>query len=479
MTMALSARDSQRLWTPPAALSQGAHRVALERPPLRPPTGADTLLLDQLRRLARAPRGWIALVLQLSQLPPPGARTHHRRIALALMQDNARVHEGQVFALSNGDLVLLGPARADPAALAQLLLRLLRAPAVLASLWPLDIEARRLHDELAARLEGQAETHGPAADTQGEPAAADPAPDETRVTDALGALVASLPVETVLHRQTALGVGDRLRPLFREISFSVAALEARLDLHDADADPFLFRHLASLLDRHLLAALTRTLGDGGPLDTAGHEPARQGPGTVPVHLNLTLSGILAPGFLDYARAWAATSAPGAAPPAIEIAFIEACADPAGFAEACARLARFGMEPVLDGVPHLALLLARPALFAPGRLKLDWSPRLAELSAAENAAIDRAIAGIGPHRIVLHRAETEPALHWGLARGIRAFQGRHLDAVQAAMRLTTCPEAAFCTLRQCRERAASGDRPGRTGCANPALLDAAVPESGLA
>lgn len=451
MTMASPARDSQRLWTPPAGPARAPGRVSLHRPQGRAGSGTDALLLDQLQRLARAPRGWVGLVLQPSLMPPPGPLAHHRRVALALMQDNARAHDGQVFALSNGDLVLLGPQRARPASLASLLLRLLRAPDRVASLWPLDSDAERLRSEIAARLEAH----------QANTGEADPAGAADGLTD-------SRPVVSVLHRQTALRPGERMRPLFREIRFSVSALEARLGLYDAVDDPYLVRYLSSRLDRHLLATLARALGDGGPLDTLA-----AGPEAVPIHLNLTLSGILSPEFDRYAEALGRAGGSGRAP-AIEIAFLDACADPAGFAGAETRLERFGMAVVLDAVPHQALLLMHPGRLTAGPLKLDWSPHIARLTAAEQSAIDTAIAEIGPARIVLQQADSEAALHWGRSRGIRDFQGRHLEAMQAALRMRHCPASAACSLRQCRERASAGTRAGRRGCANPALLDQAVP-----
>jgi hypothetical protein len=81
--------------------------------------------------------------------------------------------------------------------------------------------------------------------------------------------------------------------------------------------------------------------------------------------------------------------------------------------------------------------------------------------------------------VLHRAETEPALSWGLQRGIRCFQGRHVDAMLAAERITHCAHALACTLRQCIDRAAATGSAGRIGCKNTAMLDAAHPRAAVA
>ena len=77
--------------------------------------------------------------------------------------------------------------------------------------------------------------------------------------------------------------------------------------------------------------------------------------------------------------------------------------------------------------------------------------------------------------MLARADTEAALRWGMANGIRRFQGRHADAMLAAARIVDCAYASGCTLPQCIARAAAADPEGRRSCRNPGLLDAGVPK----
>ncbi|MBV9748890.1 MAG: hypothetical protein JO157_08750, partial [Acetobacteraceae bacterium] len=82
---------------------------------------AERMLLDAARRAQRRGAKMEALTLRLSQLPPPGAKPQHRRIARSLLDEAALRHGGQVFALRNLDLVLLGPeASASGALLARL-----------------------------------------------------------------------------------------------------------------------------------------------------------------------------------------------------------------------------------------------------------------------------------------------------------------------------------------------------------------------
>src|SRR6185312_4818534 len=81
--------------------------------------GAERLLSDAARRAATpglAPPELVALAVRLAAVPPPGPQPHHHRVARAMLDEAAQHHGGQVFALGNGDLVLLAPAAALRAA---------------------------------------------------------------------------------------------------------------------------------------------------------------------------------------------------------------------------------------------------------------------------------------------------------------------------------------------------------------------------
>ena len=467
---------------------------------VRPPaehTGAEQMLSEAARRASRQPSGRLAFVLHLSRLSPPAPRPHHRRIARAILQDVAQRHEGQVFAPRNGDLVLLcragsstseraGTAPADPAALPAIMARLLARdapdPGLLVSVWPLDRAAAALAAYAQARLDESGD---------GVANVADPTVVPGEV-DALGGLVATGGIQDMLQRQTAIvlqaprrsdsaagGVpGPALRPLYREVSFSIAALEARIRAGgQASADPFLFRHLAGRLDRRMLDVLCHEVGSGGPLDVTSGAPAPGGTVSMSrgprLHLNLTVPAVLSDGFSMLAQA--CRDASGAL--GVEISLMEACADAKGFARARAVVRAAGMVLVLDGISHLTLLLARPERLDADLIKLDWSPRLTELRTTEQRQLAAAVERIGSHRLVLHRAETEAAIRWGVAHGIIRFQGRYVDSMLGASRIVACALSEHCTLRQCVERASATGLGGRVGCGNLRLLDASAPSQG--
>ncbi len=392
------------------------------------------------------------LVLRLSHLHAPGPRPHHRRIAATLLNEAVTTHGGQVFACPSGDLVVL----TEPAAATRListLTQLFRAESPgadrLLALWLLPA------DEAAAR-----------AHLAGAPAPLDRAEDAPVPLGAVAvveAVLASAAVDQLMRRQGAVRISRAgMQPLYQELTVSLAALEARMagctDAQEAPmgalmADRFLFRHLAARLDRRVLDALA-----GGGLTTG-----------LTLHLNLTVPGILSRAFARLAAAL-----PNDAQLGVEVQFMEAVADLPRFAAACQVLRDAGCRLVLDGVNHGLLSLARPGALDPDLLKLDWSPQMATLPGRERRLLAQSVAALGPDRIVLHRAETEAALVWGRAHGISRFQGRHVDAMLAAARLSACRFASGCTLRQCVDRAAATGPAGRAGCRDTALLDATHP-----
>lgn len=400
----------------------------------------------------------MALVLHLSRMAPPAPRPYHRRIARAVMDDAAQRQAGQVFALPNDDLLLLFRAEEEASPLTAMLARLFQVdmpdPAGLITLWSLKRDGAALLRYAQAR----------ALDALPDPVLTEPK-GSAQAIDALQSVIEQSRITDLMQQQTAIllvpGREGRLQPLFREVTFSVAVLEARIAATgQAHADPFLFRHLASRLDGRMLDLLRQDLLANGSL-TAG----ARGQGPMP-HLNLTLSGVMSDPFARFAAACRAVGAQVG----VEIPLVEACADPEAFMAARTRLRAAGLTLVLDSVSHHALMLTVPAVLEPDLIKLDWSPRLPEAG----PAVEQAVRMLGQGRVVLHRAETEDALSWGLAHGIRRFQGRQVDAMLAAGRIGACASGRLCSMRQCMERASATGPGGRAGCDNPALLAAAAP-----
>ncbi len=403
-----------------------------------------------VQRCLRTGQNWAVIVLHLSALLPPAPRPHHRRIAGAILSDAALRHGGQVFTQPSGDLAML--CRTDGVAgTAETLARLFHVDAprieALLTLWRLPSDA--------ASVFAYADRDDDAATPLEEKLNLSASPMLPAATNAIDALLATARLSDLLRQQIAIRLDGGMRPVFREVAFSTAALQARIAvMGPAQGDPFLLHHLAARLDERMLGSMAERLP----------------PGDLPLHVNLTVTGVLSDAFLPFARAIEQAGVEAA----VGLSLLDAGADPAAFHVASARLRGHGFAVAINGMGHAALLLARPQAAGADVVKLDWSARIPACSKRDAAALAEALDRIGPDRVVLQRSETEAAVAWGMAHGIRRFSGRHVDAMLAAARLAACRFAADCTLRQCVERASATGPAGRVGCRNVAGLNAGCP-----
>ena len=423
---------------------------------------AERQLLDGLARILRAATAksdWVLLVVHLSRIMPAGPKAHHRRIASSVLEDVSGKSAGQLSAMANGDVALLYQPGDAGVAVSELAHRLFQAdipePSMLVSVFPLP-------DAGLAALEY---VRGQVTATR----AALPGPEvqgSARIIAALDKMLLTATSEELMHRQTGVlirpGQAEPMVPLYREVAMSMAVLERRLAASgQAQADPFLFSHLATQLDRRMLAALLADVPTGGPLS--------RGLAGAALHINVSLSGILSDQFAAFAEACRESGARDVQI-AIEVPFVEVFGDTKAFVLARERLRQAGLRLVLDGVTHQALLISNPAALDADYVKLNWSPAMAQ----GGAALRKAVARAGADRVVLHRAESEAALSWGLRHGIMRFQGRYLDQMLGAERMRSCSKATGCELKQCVGRAATIAVMERAMCGNHRLLDASMP-----
>ena len=424
-----------------------------------PPEAGRLLALAQ--RAQRTPLPRVALVLHLSRLASP--RLAHRRIALAVVQEAAERLDGQIFPLHSGDVVLVCQDTAsDLAGLAQTLARLFRA-ATADGRAPISIFA--LATDAAALADYAAAQAGAAQQSLEEDPSCPPG-----TVDEIEAALTPLPLPTLLRRQSIIrllrtpGGGRRLQPIAHEIGYAAAAWH-RHHPRSASvlADPGLSRHLGERLDQRLLVGLTAALGTGQPLDAVRAQ--RAGPGYL---LRMTLTSVVSERFL----ALVAACRPHEVRLGISLSFVDACADPGGYARARAALAEAGFLLLLGAITPTQFALTRPWTLQPDMLAIDLPPGATALGGAEAERLAQALGALGPERVVLRQLGSAAALEWGLGQGVELVQGAHVEAMLAAQRMQVCPHASGCSFRQCTDRAASLDEAGRRGCTNPVLLDQA-------
>ena len=427
-----------------------------------PPDPAVDALREADRRAARggAPRS--VLVLHLSRLG--GIEPYHARVARAVMTDAAQRLEGEVLRLANADLVLIcrhvpdfprGPddpgADGLPSVLRRLFSRFLPADGHLCTLLHLPNDSAAL----LALLSGMPGAAPPPAPAQGQDPLA-----------AAGILLEHADIAGLLRRQTIVRLGGDgaalVRPVARAVGLHLPALHERMAAFGVlRPDPMVVRHLIGRLDQRWLH-----LADGA---LAGLLP----PPGADLHLSLSVQAVAEAGEVALPRLR------GAVPRLlVALDLAEMIGAPALADAARGVLSRLGIGLVIGGISAEALTLCDlaklPMVAEATMLKIDWSATWARLAGATRARAEATIAALGPSRLILTRAETEPALVFGLRHGIRWFAGRQIAALTAAARLRACAGAGACSLDQCVGRASMLNQAGRAGCGNQALLDRAMP-----
>ena len=406
-----------------------------------PSKDATLPLRDAVQRALRNTSEWTVVTLHLSRLAPPAPRPHHRRIARAVFEDAASRHQGQLFTLATGDLVLLFTAADGGVATVRTLAELFAAdapdPALLLSRWSLPDHLSEFTAFLDA-LPTLVASPGKAEQDSGLAA----------VTTLFNA-VEPRRIRDLLVRQTGvlitIGGTDRVLPVFREVRFSLPALEARAAASGrVTADPFLFRHLIAKLDGTMLTATTADLEYDRPLVSG----VRSGP--MALHVNMSLEAVFSPAFTALADAAARTSTHVA----VEIALLEAFSDTAAFAKARTLIKDTGFTLVLDDVSHHALVLTKPGALGADWFKLDWSRQMLQAG----VLIDDALKAADPDRAILQKADTEDAVRWGAHARDPSVPGstyrRHARG-RAAGDLPVGPELHPAPMHRARERRHTG------------------------
>jgi hypothetical protein len=435
--------------------------------------GAERQLWDAHERALRAPAGRMELVLHLSRLPSP--RAHHVRVARVLMHDTAQRHAGQVFGMANHDLVLLcsddGADEASrphcPARLAANLARLFAIDmpdsARLISIWSLVHEPHALTTYLA----GKAEQPSPQA-------AGRVLRDQSVSLAALQQIVARAPLAGLLCRQTGMSLSPergralaaRLAPAFQRIALGLDELRLPDLVGCALDDAYLRHHFAEWLDQRMMALCTDDLSKGGRLLRPPAGPP------LPVLIELGVRAIVSPEFAAMSR----RAASAGVELWVGVKLLQAAADLDLLEHARSLLGLTGCRLTIVATDPSALSIVDTDCLRADLVVLPWSPRLRR-AIAERPPLRRRPGQPAP-RLILAETDGEHTLAWGQSMGIDLFAGPFLDQIQAATRMQRCHSAPGCTLTQCTGRARSMGPP-RSGCSNPALLEAAFAPPRLA
>jgi len=399
----------------------------------QPLPSTENLLLDYIHKLERHRHGRSACRIRLSLLQPINRREHHVRAALNTFDNLVKRLKGQVFALSNADImVIFKDAALDEIQAALIKLRFLfdDDPALMnendegrpafvewyvvdqdyqallrlaQSLVTADIERRTLDPV----VNGEAVTP----------------PREKRRANMTPALLvkmqqalAGADLANMMRRQAVCALVGQAppQPLFYELFVSIAELqETLLPNVNLESNPWLFQSLTETLDHRVLALLNR------------HDD-RSLSGDVSINLNVHT--LLSPDFLAFDDG-IKTHQRGTI--VIELQKVDIFSDLNAFLFARDFARERGYRICIDGVTVDSLPFIERGRLGIDLLKLAWDPSLAEGKLPDGGALGDYVRRCGPSRTILCRCDTENAITLGQSIGITLFQGRFVEKTLAA------------------------------------------------
>jgi hypothetical protein len=411
-----------------------------------PLASTENLLLEYIYKLERHRHGRSACRIRLSLLQPMNRREHHIRAALSTFDGLIRRLKGQVFALSNSDIVVIFKDVALDEVQASLIkLRFLfdddpvlmreaeEGEAAFIEWYVVDTDYQTLlrmaqslvNEDIERRTQDKKATDETAV-----------APQRQKRRDPLTpALLAKLQtalmgadLANMMRRQAICAMVGQAppQPLFYELFFSIGELqETLLPNVGLDSSPWLFQALTETLDHRVLSLLNRH--DDRSL--AGD-----------VSINLNVQTLLSQDFLTFDDG-VKTNRRGTI--VIELQKVDIFADLGAFLFARDFARERGYRICIDGVTVDSLPFIERGRLGIDLLKLAWDASLVEGKLPDGSLLADYVRKCGPSRTILCRCDAANAIQVGQSVGITLFQGRHVEQMLAAetQRLRGGPAAA--------------------------------------
>jgi hypothetical protein len=418
----------------------------------------ESMLFDAAERVGRIREGRQALHLHLSRLLPQNREDAKIRIAFRMFESMVDMFRGQLFLLTNGDIVLIcKDARlADLDAIVYKLRALFsKDPLTYSELesgedgfvtfYDLEMEYDGFFS-VCADLVNEAKRRVAEARTAVQVQPLD-SRNLARVIDAISAT----DIGGVVRRQPCIRFVDKTRAQveFQEFYMSIFDLQKVLapDVNIL-ANRWLFQHLSQVLDLRVLSVLQNSGFRNMPTAFS---------------VNLNVATVETPAFTQFEKA-----VRGRSGIVVELQLMDIFNNLDAFFRVRDKLRRNGHRVVLDSMSPLSLQFMDAELYEVDFVKVSWAPDMAD--DVITADLQRSLGPVGFDHVILSRCDTEASIEWGLQQGIRHFQGRFLDTMVAAVTMAQCDKASACTLQQCNQRhSAIAGRP-RAECGNNDMLD---------
>lgn len=401
-------------------------------------------LMEALSALSD-PFGWQAVHFHLSDLLEQYQSEYQIKIAVNLIHDLLKTHDGGIFLLSDNSIMVLTSGMEKPL-LSKLVFQLRylylddplayfedgqENPAFctvydLSRSWQelLEFCSRRM--AVAVRRPAAQPSHGPRLSSpEPEPEPAAPRAetgDASRRSAGLSAIrlanierdLQHADIARVIRRQPVCAVtaAMQVRPVFSELYIHIAHLRQMLKV-DADflSNRWLFKYLTTALDERMIDLIRRNPGDFADS---------------PVSLNLNVETLLSSKFAEFN---ASIKPAFKVSMVIEVPVVDVFADMAAFFYAKNEAQKMGYRVCLDGLTTDSFININREKLGLDLIKVQWNADAkSDITTDENQKLLEAVKVTGSNRIILCRCDNRQAVEYGHALGISLFQGRYLDGL---------------------------------------------------
>lgn len=387
----------------------------------------ENLLLDYVYRLEKHREGRRAVHVHLSSLLPTNRREHHIRIAANTFENLVKKLQGQIFVLSNTDLMFIfKEACLDEVESATVKLRFLFSDdpllaeetagrqGVFATWYHLDRDYDKLL-RLAKELVGAEEERRAIETAKAHAAVERPRQVNSPLTPQLLAraekALAQADLANLMRRQSVCAVVGKAapQPVFSEIYVSINDLRLTLmPKIDMLSSPWLFQRLTETLDRRILSLLSK------------HDDATL---AGDISINLNVHTLLSPEFLifdDNVKMGMRGTI------VIELQKVDIFADLGAYLFARDFVHDRSFRICIDGLDHQTLPFIDRDRLGADYVKVAWNPDMTEPEPAES--FTKAVERTGASRVILCRCDSRQAIEFGQSLGINFFQGRYVEGL---------------------------------------------------
>jgi len=221
-------------------------------------------------------------------------------------------------------------------------------------------------------------------------------------------------LQSVIRRQPVCAVLSdmQVRHVFDELYIHIAQLRQVMKSEvNFFSNRWLFKHITHILDERMIDLIR----------TNSHRYLNS-----PISLNLNVETLLSSRFAEFDA-----SIPAAAKVSIviEVPAVDMFADMAAFMTARKEVQKLGYRVCLDGLTTDSFLNINREKLGLDLVKVQWNAdAYNNAQSLQNTDLISAVLATGTNRVILCRCDNKSAIEYGQAMGISLFQGRYLDSV---------------------------------------------------